>query len=590
MRQILTQMAESNDPEEQKCVFCMLVENLYPDKIAPALYEDSGLSSGTLEEVTLTEGVSRRAAVKTILKKLVKYQKQKGPGRECIDALARALPETCGYLLPVLRNTAIEDLKQCSCVIGQTIGTGKSEVKVRKMPHRPDDLLDVSDLLPYPTQSSYIPDDTVNNNTDLTAQFESHGILTGPGIPEASGVQSDYEVQGFETAVQGCLAKGQGYEEYIRQEEIHESQGQLSQTKQENIAKVVSEIKRSIEPDKDTFEIKGQAASQGHRVVKYVAPPGTVRIGPGKQHRTIVALCGEMDVLISDGLWDEFLQYTQQLKDNHPDDVDVQLNILHHTIFTHCVQNTVSSETHELLRQSKELIPRSTCPQYFEIDYLGMLSKVLRKDKQYGMVQCCINCIYQKSKLLLPEKIVTLAKHRDAEYLIHRFQNKFLTNSIPENIFRQIEEGFLNCIEQSTRVREFFRESKITVKYADDCYVSGRRCHIHLALLYLRCCVTGEGITEAFDVSSSDIRKAEQSLNKVLEEWEGISSRTKSKYLLAMSDLSLRRKDYGTALGHAKEALQICESKNHKYMSHWALRRISYLQNKATVGAGLTAP
>ena len=53
-----------------KCVYCMLVENLYPDKIAASLYEDSGLSSGTLEEVTLTEGVSRRAVVKTILKKL----------------------------------------------------------------------------------------------------------------------------------------------------------------------------------------------------------------------------------------------------------------------------------------------------------------------------------------------------------------------------------------------------------------------------------------------------------------------------------------------------------------------------------------
>ena len=68
--QVGKKMAESNVLEQEKCVYCMLVENLYPEKIAASLYEDSGLSSGTLEEVTLTEGVSRRAVVKTILKKL----------------------------------------------------------------------------------------------------------------------------------------------------------------------------------------------------------------------------------------------------------------------------------------------------------------------------------------------------------------------------------------------------------------------------------------------------------------------------------------------------------------------------------------
>ena len=35
-----------------ECIYCMLVENLYPEKIAPSLYEDSEISSGTLEEVT----------------------------------------------------------------------------------------------------------------------------------------------------------------------------------------------------------------------------------------------------------------------------------------------------------------------------------------------------------------------------------------------------------------------------------------------------------------------------------------------------------------------------------------------------------
>ena len=96
-----------------KCLHCVLVENLYPEKIAPSLYEDSGLSSGTLEEVTLTEGVSRRAAVKTILKKLVSYQKEKDQGRECISPLAKALSESYPYLLQYLEKAKIEDLRMC---------------------------------------------------------------------------------------------------------------------------------------------------------------------------------------------------------------------------------------------------------------------------------------------------------------------------------------------------------------------------------------------------------------------------------------------------------------------------------------------
>ena len=114
LTQTLAEMAELIYPEQEKCVYCMLVENLYPDKIVASLYEDSGLSSGTVEEVTLTEGVSRRAAVKTILKKLVKYQKDKGPGRECVDALARFFPETSNYL-SYLDSTSINDLKKCKC-------------------------------------------------------------------------------------------------------------------------------------------------------------------------------------------------------------------------------------------------------------------------------------------------------------------------------------------------------------------------------------------------------------------------------------------------------------------------------------------
>ena len=86
--------SDSSQKKHQKCTYCILVDNLYPDKIAAALYEDSGLSSGALEEVTLTEGVTRREAVKTILKKLFNYQIEKGPGREYIEALAKSLPDT----------------------------------------------------------------------------------------------------------------------------------------------------------------------------------------------------------------------------------------------------------------------------------------------------------------------------------------------------------------------------------------------------------------------------------------------------------------------------------------------------------------
>ena len=561
LQESLRTMAAYPQEKDTKCVYCVLMENLYPDEVVTSLYEDSGLSSGTLEDVILTEGVTRRDAVRRILKKLVTYQKERGPGREYIYTLAKALPENRKNLLPYLESANIEDFKECKCTRTQPPSTknqGHLKVKSKRTP-RSDDLLDITELLPRTMQNRRrknkrrAPDQRTYTFLHKKVKRQGHAATTQGQELEETRETEDYDRKSWSSHEDGP------YQSDALQDTSEESrkQGQGHHSSDEN-----------------------QSHSEGGAVVRYVAPPGTVRIGPDKQHRSIVAVCGEMDVLISDGLWDQFRKYTERLLLRFPNDVDVKLNVLHHTVFTHCVQNIVSQETHDLLRQSKELIPRSTCPQYFEIDYLGMLSKVLRKDKQYGVVECCINCIYQKSKLLLPEKIVTLQKHRDAEYLIHRFQNKFATNTVPENIFRQIEEGFLSCIEQSTRVREFFRKSNLTIKYADDCYVSGRRCHIHLALLYLRCCITGEGTTEAFRVSSADIARAERSLGKVLEEWEGISSRTESKYLLAMSDLNLRKKEYPVALGHAKDALRICERKNHMYMSGWAERRISYLETR----------
>ena len=50
--------ASKSIAEAEKCLYCMLVDNLYPEEIAPFLYEDCELSSGTLQEVTLTEGVT----------------------------------------------------------------------------------------------------------------------------------------------------------------------------------------------------------------------------------------------------------------------------------------------------------------------------------------------------------------------------------------------------------------------------------------------------------------------------------------------------------------------------------------------------
>ena len=81
----------------------MLVENLYPDKIAPSLFEESVLSSGTLEEVALNPQFTVKQAMKMILRGIVKYQKEKGPGREFIDILRRSLSEIGFHLLHCLQ-------------------------------------------------------------------------------------------------------------------------------------------------------------------------------------------------------------------------------------------------------------------------------------------------------------------------------------------------------------------------------------------------------------------------------------------------------------------------------------------------------
>ena len=88
---------------------------------------------------------------------------------------------------------------------------------------------------------------------------------------------------------------------------------------------------------------------------------------------------------------------------------------------------------------------------------------------------------------------------------------------------------------------------------------------------------------KVFDVDSENIAKAERCLQKVLERWEGISSRTEGKYLLAMSDLHLRKKQYHEALEFASKALELCTTRNQPRMVDWAERRIVYLERRIGV-------
>ena len=86
-----------------------------------------------------------------------------------------------------------------------------------------------------------------------------------------------------------------------------------------------------------------------------------------------------------------------------PDDVDVKINLMNRTVFAYFVRKENPSKIHKLLKETKELIPKSSCPQYFELDFLGLLAKVL--EKQYDSAECCVSCIYQKGHLLQPDKL-----------------------------------------------------------------------------------------------------------------------------------------------------------------------------------------
>ena len=295
-----------------------------------------------------------------------------------------------------------------------------------------------------------------------------------------------------------------------------------------------------------------------------------------------------MHLLVDNGTLEDFEKYQKLLLSKFADSVDMKIHVLHHMVDAQCVANNVSSKTYEILEETKQLIPKCKYPFRYEIHYLCMLTKTLRKDRKYGIAEEHTSCIYQKLQFLFPQNITMNQIGRDAEYLIHQFQNKISTNSIPEKIFKTIEGLLLCSLDHAASFREFLGRSKGTAKYTDDCYASGRICLIHLVHLYLRSCVTFQGTNESFNVDNGSITKAEQYLQKVLERWEGISSRTEGKYLLAMSDLHLRKKLYHKALEFANEAFELCTTRNQPRMVEWAERRIVYLERRIGVnGVGV---
>ena len=472
LTQVLEELNKLDMPEKQKCVFCMLVGNLYPEKIVPSLYEDSGLSSGTLEEVTLTEGVSRRAAVKTILKKLVSYQKEKGPGRECIDVLSKALPESYEYLLTYLESATTHDLQTCRCSGGQG-------------------------------------DPTIKDKQGSQVRTDAHQM------------------------------------------------------------KEVTDVKLYNQ----------KASAEGQEKVNLVRTPDITEI-PINEYRRLVISCAEMRFFLDNAKWEEFEIYKKLLLAKFPDNVDMKIHVLHHTVEAHMLLNDISTETYKILQETKELIPKSQNPLFFEMNYSYTRAKVLRKERKYGVAEDHTNSFYQSSQILRIEHMIMCQQRRDAEYLTHQFQDKFVTNSVPERIFKRIEDLYLSSLHHATCFLELFRRSE-GIPY--NCYVSGRICLIQLAQLYLRCCVTFTGTSEDFDVDSESIAKAEQCLQKVLTRWEGISSRTEGKYLLAMSDLHLRKKQYLEALEFANEALELCNKRNQLRMVEWAERRIRFVERRIGV-------
>ena len=220
---------------------------------------------------------------------------------------------------------------------------------------------------------------------------------------------------------------------------------------------------RITKPFKVMMKSRSQVRS-GQQLVRLVDPPGTVVIGPEKEHRIMLVMCSEMDRLISDWKWDELEQYQQLIVSKYPFSVDVKLNIIMHSVSAHLEKGTVLKSMHRLLKESQEVIPNSTCHQYFQVEYLGWLSKLSKVEKKYGKVEECMRCIEQKSQMYLPEKIISIQKRRDAEYLIHQFQNKFFTNSVRESIFKRFEYLLVVSLERASKVWDFFRKSPSTKK------------------------------------------------------------------------------------------------------------------------------
>ena len=620
--------ARTPKKEIPKCVYCTLVENLYPEKIAPSLYEESELSSGTLEEVTLTVGISRRAAVKTILKKLVSYQKGKGLGRECLDSLAKALSQNYEHLTQHLMCATVEDLRKCRCIKGQYEKPFQSLLKVRSKLHL-NDYLDLSDTAPHPTENSdYLPrvtceDDQSNRGDDNEKDegqcwsegatemyldtFPFQGLRMEEHPTAQHGLTDDCELfpnQRKRFEYHGNKKYGQvkaqemmrylasktvkpssDWDEFCELgETVKEPDETSARTKMQHIFTEHSETDRHQTGNNQKLHLEGQKVHAEGQKMTLLRTPGFARLAE-KDHRRLLITCSEMHLLLDNGRLDDFVTYTDLLLAKFPDSVDMKIHVLHHMVDAQCAANRVSSQTYKILEETQKLLPKSNNPLFFEMNHIFTHIKVLRKERKYGMAEDYSNCLNQKSQLLFIQHMIMCQKRRDAEYLIHQFKNKFTTNSVPERIFNTVEDLYLCSLHHAARFQAFLRKSEATAEYADkcNCYASGRVYLIQLALLHLRCCVTFKGTNEDFAIDSESIAKAEQCLQKVLERWEGISSRTEGKYLLAMSDLHLRKKQYLKAMKFANEALELCTERNQLSMVEWAERRIRYLERRIGV-------
>ena len=151
----------------------------------------------------------------------------------------------------------------------------------------------------------------------------------------------------------------------------------------------------------------------------------------------------------------------------------MKIHVLHIVVDAQCTANNVSSKTYRILTQATQLIPKSNHPLFFEMSNIFTRAKLFRRVKKYGKSEDYKKFFYQKSPLLFLQHVFICLKRRDAEYLTHQFQDKFITNTVPERIFKRIEDLYWCSLHHAANFQEILRKSEATAKYANDCYRSG---------------------------------------------------------------------------------------------------------------------